>query len=432
MTKHYLAACCSVAVSLMTVATGPARAQDVAQNDSDRLTADTLVAQVIRDNPGIRSLEHAVDAARSREIPAGALEDPILGYAIAPRSIGVEDLDTGHILRFEQPLPWFGKRATRRDAARSVTASESAALEAQQLRATLTARLLFANWYFVHSALDINAAQQRALSELEDTAEGLYRSGLGSQGGVLTASLRREQRVQEALSLQASRDGIAARINALRSQPVGTRVAAPGALPERRSLPEFAAFAGALGNDNPELARLAALEDRSAQQAALAELDYRPDFRLTAQYLGTLPREEYRGQIGFVLNLPFGQRKRDAALDAARSDQARLVAEQVDRRNELLAELAAAYADAHSAIQTLTLYRSRLLPLAQQAQDVALADFAAGRGTARDVIDAEEDLLTTRLGALRAETDAYKHESRLRWLAGPQPFKSTASNDAQE
>nr|MBV6629545.1 TolC family protein [Oceanococcus sp. HetDA_MAG_MS8] len=428
MDKKQFAPCSAVVLALAIGATSYAHAL----GNDDRLTADALVEQVMRDNSGLQSLEHAVDAASSREIPAGALDDPILGYAIAPRSIGVHDLDTGHILRFEQPLPWFGKRTTRRAAARSATASENAALDAGQLRAMLMARLLYADWYFVHGALDVNDAQQRALTELEDTAEGLYRSGLGSQGGVLTASLRREQRVQEALTLRANRDGIAARINALRSQPVGTRVAPPGALPAQRSLPDLAVVASALGNDNPDLARLAALEDRSAQQAALAELDYRPDFRLTAQYLGTLPREENRGQIGFVLNLPFGQRKRDAALDAARSDQARLAAKQIDRRNELLAELASVHAKAQSAIRTFALYHSRLLPLAQQAQEAALADFAAGSGTARDVIDAEEDLLTTRLGALRAETDIYKYEARLRWLAGPAPFESTASNNAQE
>ena len=403
-----------------------------AQTLQPTLSVDSLVAEVLLHNPGLESLQHAVAAARAREVPAGAFDDPVFGYAVAPRSVGADDLDTGHIVRIEQPLPWFGKRSSRRAAAQAESAREFASLESAQQQARLRARLLFADWYFVHEALAINRQQQRSLAELEETAEGLYRAGLGSQAGVLSASLRREQRAQEAIALQAQQRGLAARINALRNQPVDLAVGLPAELPEPLVPATLRGLVHALRMSNPELARLDAEQARAAQQTALAELDYRPDFRLTAQYLGTLPREENRGQIGVVLNIPIGRSKRDAAADAARADQARIAAQRVQRSNALEAELAAEYAALRSMLETAALYRSRLIPLAEQAHGAALADFAASDGSARAVVDAEDDLLQTRLSALRSNTSAYKHWSRLHWLAGPPPFEPAAQTHAQE
>ena len=390
------------------------------------LTADQLVTQVLQANPGVQALEHAVNAARARALPAGALDDPMLSYAVAPRSIGAPGLDTGHIVRLEQPLPWFGKRATRRAAAQAHTNGVAAALQQRQQEAARDARLLYADWFEVHGALRINTARQRTLADLRETAEGLYRAGLGNQTGVVAATLRGEQRAQEALELKARRKALAARINALRNRPVATPLAAPGGLPLPEALPDVATLAGPWERGHPALARLRALEARAQQQVALAQLDYRPDVRLMAQYLGTLPREENRAQVGISLNLPFGHGRRDAALDAARADAEGLAAEWRERRNALRAELAAVYADAQSAIDTLALYRSRMLPLAEQAQRAAQADFAAGRGAARAAIDAEEDLLATQLGSLRAHARLYRLSVRLHWLLGADPMRPLA------
>lgn len=123
-----------------------------------------------------------------------------------------------------------------------------------------------------------------------------------------------------------------------------------------------------------------------------------------------------------ALNIPFGQAKRDAALEAARAEQARTAAQRDDRQNNLLAELHDTHARTQASQDTAALYTQRLLPLAEQALEAALADFAAGSGTARSVIDAEDDLLQTRLGALDARTEAYRGRARLLWLAGPEAF----------
>lgn len=254
----------------------------IAQPAPPTLTAEALVDAVVQGNRSVEALQHAVTAAEARERPAGALDDPTVAYAIAPRSLGVDDLDPGHILRVEQPLPWWGKRDTRRAAAAAATDHAQASLAAVQQQATLMARQLFADWFLVHAQLRINAQQQTLLADLEDTAEGLYASGLGSQSGVLSASLRREQRVQSAMALHARRLGIAARINAVRNQAASTPVAPPGPLDDGGDLPSLDHLSRAVLGANPTLRQLHAEQRQAARAVSLAELAYKPDVRLSA------------------------------------------------------------------------------------------------------------------------------------------------------
>ncbi|MEN8719931.1 MAG: hypothetical protein ABF296_06695, partial [Oceanococcaceae bacterium] len=77
------------------------------------LRADALIAEVLQNHPQLTARQRATESAQARARRAGALPDPVLNYAIAPASLGVADLDPGHIVGLAQPLPWPGKRAAQ-------------------------------------------------------------------------------------------------------------------------------------------------------------------------------------------------------------------------------------------------------------------------------------------------------------------------------
>lgn len=406
------------------VAAADAPATDTATGtsaDAALLSPDRLVGQVLANNPGIAALDAAVTAARERITPATRLDDPVLSYALAPASLGADDLDPGHIIGIVQPLPWPGKLAARGDAARADAASVQARHASIQRDAIRDARLAYADWYVVHAAIDANRSQQVLLASLADTARGLYRSGSGSQQAVLTAELRRTRRQREALDLGASRQAIAARINALRATPATDAVGPPAAVPDLQALPDIARLESAMRMHHPELARIDAAGQASQARIRLAELDKAPDFRVSARYLGTLPREENRAQIGVAVNLPFGpggQARRAAQRAAAQADYEQLAATHQDTRARLVAQLVQRRAAASAARDTVALYDTALLPLARQTLEAVLADYASGAGDVRDVIDAANDVLDARVGAARAAAAVYTHRAELAWLTG--------------
>ena len=162
-------------------------------------TAQALVDETLAANPGVDALQQAVAAAAWQVEPAGALDDPQLTYAIAPRSVDAAGIDPGHILGVAQPLPWPGKRAVQRKAAESNVRVAESDLRALRLALSATARQAYAELHYLHGALRINAEQQQRLTELQQATSGRYRAGAGSQHALLRASTRLAERRRQAL-----------------------------------------------------------------------------------------------------------------------------------------------------------------------------------------------------------------------------------------
>jgi outer membrane protein TolC len=381
-------------------------------------TAEQLVDEALAANPGAEALRQSVEAARWQVEPAGALDDPIFSYALAPASLGADDLDPGHIVGIAQPIPWPGKRATRREAARASVDVADAELTQLQLELAQAARVAHARLRVLESALAINLAQQRVLRDLQETATGVYRTGDGSQHAVLRAASRVAQRKREALDWAAQRVAVRARINALRNRPVTGSVPAPAAWQALPPLPVWSVLQASGREANPELTMLQARSRAARLDRELAELAYRPDLRLTANYLGTLPREENRAQIGIALNLPFGRAKRDAAAAGADAAVARLQSLHADRAAGLAADLLEHRAADQAAQTTQVLHRDELIPLARQTLDAAIADYASGRGDIDAVMDAEEALLSARLGLEQARARQFSQRAQIARITG--------------
>ena len=397
---------------------GLAQAQSPTADTSPRLDAEGLVRQVLSSHPGLEALEQALQAAQWRVGPAAALDDPILNYAFAPASIGVAGLDTGQVIGLSQPLPWPGKRRLRRELAEHMASSAEAAWLEAQREAAFQARSLYAQWANLHSAWQTNQAQQQLLQALLSSSQAHYGSGQAAQQSLLEVELRLVQRQQEALHLRAAREAVLGRINALRNRPPSTPLGLPAAWSELPALPPLQhwldAAQKAAGPVQELQAKLAAAQSR----LQLAEREDWPDLRLNAQWLGTMPREENRAQVGIALNLPFGRDKRRDAQSAARAEAQALRHQLAAVQAGIAAELAAAYAEAQAAEDSMSLYLERLLPLAEQSLKAAQAEYVAAQGPLRALIDAEDNLLKARLGLDQARRDAVQSRARLAWFSG--------------
>ena len=391
------------------------------------LTLEQFVTDVRLANPSVAAARAALNATEQRRAAATTLPDPQLRYAIAPQSVGVAGLDTGHILGISQPFPWPGKLSAQGAVADANRDAARATLRDETLMVVALARQTYAEWQFQSAALAANDAQHARLQELAETARGLYRTGAGSQAAVLNAQTRIAELERQALAIRARQTTLAAQMNALRQQPpsarlvadrVADRVATPTALTGRRptaphprglpDLPEASVLQTLLDTHHPQLAQQRALQDIAASRAALAQLDERPDVRLDVNYLGTLPREENRLQVGVALNLPFGyggRQKRRANIAAADADQHAARMRAVAMRDQLSATLAAAVADDASAAARAALLVGTILPLARDTVTAHVADYASGAGSITAVLNAETKLLEAHLNLARARAD---------------------------
>lgn len=395
---------------------------------ADYMTAEGLVAAVLAASPALRASEAEADAVHGRIAIAGALDDPQLGFGIAPRTLG-----QGNRMQVSvsQPLPWPGKRGLRAEAAEWQSRAVREDWQAQTLALTEQARVAYARWFHAHRAASINRAQQALLTEIRQVAETRYTTGLGAQRDIIRAEVAHANLEAIALSLEGERAAAAAVINALLGREAGAAVPAPGTLPPPRTpppLPELIEHARTL---HPELRAHAHRIAGADAQTALVRRQSYPDLSLTTSYDQTMPVADERWIVGIGINLPLDLGgKRRAEIDAAHAESRRLAHHHADLTARLLADVEEARSRAEKASALIELYRERLLPLAESALYATLAAYRAGDGSFMEVLDAQRERLDLEDAMLRYRVEQFVALARLdRWTG--RPFSRAADSPAE-
>lgn len=404
------------AAALALVIVAPATAAPLLVDDG-QLNPERLVAAVLARNPGIDALRAAARAAAARVEPAGALKDPQLSYALAPRTIGGTGL--GQRITLSQPIPWPGTLALRERAARRRAKAAQAQLAALKLEIIAAVKAAFAEWYYVHRALALNEANQALLTGLRQVAETRYATGQAKQQDVLQAELRLARLHEQALALKRQRRSIRAQINALLHRPVDRPLPPPAPVRVQPApVPPFRALKQIAIKTHPELKRLRAQLAAQRAEVKLARKNVYPDFKLSIGYNSLWGTPAKRWSIGISISIPWNRSKYQSLLNAAQAEAMQARWRLADRRAELLAKLASARAAVVEAKKTIALYQERLVPTAEANLDAALANYRAGTGSFLEVITAATKKLNTQLHLARARANYLRRRARLERLAG--------------
>jgi cobalt-zinc-cadmium efflux system outer membrane protein len=390
---------------------------DASLENLTALTPQALMAAIEASNPDLQSVAAAAEAAAFRIEPAGALADPMFTYGIAPNSIG-SDIGVRHIGQFSQPIPWPGKRDLRRTMAaqRADAAAEDVAITRLQLFAT--ANMSFAEWHYLHRAIEVNAATQALLAELAAVAETRYAAGRALQQEVLQIEVETVLLQERQLALEHDRISLRASINALVNREPTDPLPPPAPIDPPDSLPDIEQLRQSAEINHPEIRRIQARVGAASTQVELADKAGLPDFSANVGYVGTLDPADKRMQVGVSINIPLNRDKRRAELGAANADLRRDRYALAAQRLEILAALESAYTHTHHAIDVIRLYEERLLELVQNNLDAALADYRSGTGQFINVVTAERQLLETEQSYERARADYWRMRAELERAAG--------------
>jgi outer membrane protein, heavy metal efflux system len=415
---------------------GSAWAQDLSQihadSETEFMTADGLAAWVIELNPGLAGLEAAAEAAAFRIDPAGSLDDPMLSYAAAPLTAGT-DGGLDQKVDFSQKFPWPGTLAAREAAARYEAVAADRDVDALRLRVVAQARAAYAEWYFVHAALEIHHATKALLEDLIATAETRYAAGRALKQDVLQAEIESRDLDNRLLWLLRLKATVQARINAMLNRapdaelPLADPALGNSGLPSLERLQELAVA------QHPELAMLDARISASTSRITLAEKALYPDFQVGVGYNELWSNSDQRPTFGVAINLPLDRGKRRADLSRAQADKRSAEWSLVERRANLLADLAQARAEVSEAQDTIANYQDELVPLAAEYLEAALADYQSGDGAFLNVITAEQRKLGTELAAARVRADYVRRLAALeRWTGGDIDPAHTAQSGEQQ
>lgn len=366
-----------------------------------------LVTAVLERNPNLAVARQAWRAALARYPQATSLEDPLLGFGLAPLSIGSNRVEPGTRVDLSQRLPFPGKLRLRGEAA--LADAEAAGEDWETLRlelATLACRL-FDEWGLAARALEINSLHGALVEESLRMALARYAAGEESKAAVLGAELAVSRSLYERVTLESEAERVAQRINTLLHRPVDLPIPnAPAVveLPEDPSESAEDLVARALAT-RPELGAADARARAAQARVDLASREFMPDFTLMGAYDRIWQEEALQPFVGVQINVPLALGRRRAAVEQSRAELAGSELRRAALEDDVGLSVASAARRLSQARAAEAIVRDRLLPAAGEQVETAQTSYAAGRATIAALIDSLAELHALELAHHRARAE---------------------------
>jgi cobalt-zinc-cadmium efflux system outer membrane protein len=383
----------TVAIILVILLCGTqSKAQDTDSVLRDRLVLPELIQEVLARNPELAATRKQWEAATNRIAQVRSLDDPILSLQLwnVPQPFNIARTEN-HIFGLSQNLPFPGKLGLKGEvASRSADITEQA-VHAKERELVTRLKQGYYDLFLMQKTIQIHHEQVELLRQFFEIANTKFRAGKGSQADVLKAQVELSLLQQQLPVLEQRRKTAAAMLNTLLdrdpSSPLGL-AQEPSPLPIERPLDDLHSLAL---NDRPELKAAELDVQRSEQSRALAQRQYYPDFNVAVQRF-----QNFQANDGFgayvAMSIPFafwtkpkydaGVQEAAAALSVAQAQQHTLENMTRFQVNDLLAKFRATD-------QVATLYRTTILPQAQQSLESARVGYRVGKGSFLDLIDAQ-------------------------------------------
>lgn len=387
--------------------------------------------QALATNPGLAAARASARAAAAVAPQVGSLPDPVLSLNAMNLPVDTwstsQEAMTQMQFGLSQAIPFPGKLALKAEAARQDAAAASMDADERRLALIRNVRIYWWNLVYLDRAAEILEHNRKLLRQLIRIAEVKYQVGKGLQQDVLLAQLELSKLDDTLISIKAARRDQQAALDALLNRPASKPVAIPAKIDEALpQLPdEHALVAQALAS-RPLLSRDDNAIAAAKTRVALAKKGYDPDFRIGAAYglrsginPATGTKRPDMASFSISMTLPFFTgAKQDGALAQRQAEQARAVYRRQGAVEAIRSEVVQALADYRKAREQALLYKTGIVPQANQTVASMMAGYQVSKVDFLNLIRAQITLYNYETQYWKALTGARQDLARLSAAVG--------------
>lgn len=360
----------------------------------ESVDSEILVQLSLECNARLSATRYQWQAREELVSAAGALDDPMLSYSVAPDTLSGPQ-GRGEMIELSQKLPWPGKRRLRREAAEAKADAWQYQWQDTQVQLAREVRYGYADWATVYALLAINARHHELWRDFIAIAEAKYGAGQGNKHAVLQANTQLQHLKHRAVQLEAKRRVIEAELNRFLNRLPDAEFGKPSHLNLPSISPVLIEQRRAALDSQPLLRQLQAQRQSVAAEADLAEKDRYPDFTLMARRNTMWMNPDHQDMIGVSINIPFDFGKRSGRISSLNAQENALRWEERELVNQLREHVSNAQVRWEEARHILALHENELLPLAKATLATARDEYQSGAGDFLSLLTAEQFLLTT-------------------------------------
>lgn len=413
-------------VVLLTLA-GPIPVQ--AQDTTPGKTVESLLDYARERNPEVAAMRLEAEAAQERVYSAGALPDPMFRTELQNvTNFGAESGTSFNLLPSRvgstkytllQPLPFWGKRDLRRDAAQAE--AEAARGKAGIAWTDQAARIksAYAQYFALSKLIRLTREVIGLIDGIEGITQARYAGGLVPQQDAIRVQVERTVMSSELIQMETDYQNARTRLNAALARPAQSPLAEPERL---RPIPapaklDYVALEERLRGKNPQLfaddARIRAAEKNR-------DLTYRnryPDFSVGVSPVQMRNRVN-EWELMFEFNIPLQQESRRSQEREAEKTIEASRARKDATANQLLAELSENLTGIEAARRMEMLAQTSLLPQSETTFRAALAGYENGKVDFATLLDAQRQIRKAKQDVIKAQAEQQARLADIERLIG--------------
>jgi outer membrane protein TolC len=369
---------------------------------------DEYLEFALRQNPGIQAARNRVLAVAHRVPQAASLKDPMLGVQGWPFYPYVPQQAAGRMtvdVMLSQEVPWRGKLCERAAVAQAEVHAARAELAAVELQTIEEVKRAYYQLHLAENSIEITQQSRELLADVLDIANVRFTTGKTSQQDVLRLQAELSTVDGEIVRLKQELQTAIADLAQLLHISPDTPLQTVSELVDEEVPEDLDALYQQAVTARPELHKALADVRRDRHKVELANLDYYPDFTLSAGW-GEMTTNralalESDGldqvTVGLGVNLPIYRDRLDAGVREAEA-QVRANAREYDLlRDKTLRDVKVLFAQASSQLEQARLFRESIIPNTQQALNISIREYEVGTAQFVQMIDTWRELLRMRI-----------------------------------
>ncbi|MCF6157367.1 MAG: TolC family protein [wastewater metagenome] len=384
-----------------------------------------LIREARENNPEIIAAQKRLEAAKTRIPQARSLEDPMIGIGSFdmsdhPLNVNGETPMLQQRYNVSQRIPFPGKLRLRGEIAGEDAVMVEKEFQAKILEIIALVKSAYYEFFYINTAIDITEDIRDLLRRFAKIAETKYAVGETTQRDVLAAQVELSTLANDVIVLGKERESIVARINTLLDRHPQTPLGKPRPVKKHTLHLSLKRLEDIALKNRPELERFNHAIQRNEANVKLSKKEYYfSDFEPMVEYMQEDGRSDTWASA-ITINVPwlwpknrYQVKEAKQELSAARSDYRFII-------NRTLFEVKDLFVKIQSAESTINLYKTGVIPQAEQSLKAARIGYEANRVDFLALLDSERTLLNARLLYYRALTGFEQNLASLERVVGIQ------------
>ena len=401
---------------------------------------DTLINEALKNNPQLKSLQYKIAASEKRTESINTLPAPNLSVEfsqVPTNSIDILNQSNSNNIALSQMFPLGGKLNAMAEVERKNTLVEGSNYEIYKVNLTAAVKMSYYTLWLIDRKIEVQKKNNSLIADLIKSVESSYYTNKINQADVLTLQSEIASNETQLLILGKQKEAEIYKLNSLVGRNLDSKdVFIIEDFPADILNSSQAKLEEILGYSNPALKRMGNMVEMNKAMIEANNRELIPDLMVQGMFMrmprGMIltsksdlsmldPKTETMYSLMFSINLPFAPwsvNKFKAKEEELYAGIKSIEYEKNNMQREMTAQLKAALVKYNTAIDLISLYGEKVLPLYMNATESQVSAFQNNRTGVTTVIDSYRMLLMQQMNYYMSQADTQMSLAEIEMMVG--------------